>query len=269
MNKMNTHIKYFIALLLILCICPPIKASGNNEEDQIVSVHHVNDPATYHARYGGGSSSDSSRPVSPQVTTKAVIRHPAPLFVADSVINGELEKVSLSSYLGKYVVLLFYPADFSFVCPTELIGYSDRIKEFKAINTEVLAISVDSKFSHLAWTKLERSAGGLGSLDIPIVSDITKTIARDYGVLIDDGPDAGVSFRGIFIIDDKGILRQTTINDLPVGRDVDETLRLISAFQFASQNEVVCPAGWKPGKDTIKANPKDSLSFFEKLHSKN
>jgi len=191
--------------------------------------------------------------------SKAFVQKPAPHFEAQAVENGEFKTVKLSDYKGKYLVFFFYPLDFTFVCPTEIIAFSDRADEFKAMGCEVLACSVDSHFSHLAWTDTPRNKGGLGAMKIPILSDLTKQVSRDYGVLLED---AGISLRGLFIIDDKGILRQITVNDLPVGRSVDETLRLVQAFQFTDKHGEVCPAGWTPGADTIK--PSDAQEYFSK-----
>ncbi|XP_004365378.1 peroxiredoxin-2 [Capsaspora owczarzaki ATCC 30864] len=193
--------------------------------------------------------------------SKAQIQKPAPHFETDAVSNGEFKTVKLSDFKGKYLVLFFYPLDFTFVCPTEIIAFSDRVKEFEALNTAVVAASIDSKFSHLAWINTPRKNGGLGPMNIPILADVTKTISRDYGVLLED---AGIALRGLFIIDDKGILRQITINDLPVGRSVDETLRLVQAFQYTDKHGEVCPAGWTPGKATIKPDVKDSQEYFNK-----
>ncbi|KAG2176151.1 hypothetical protein INT43_005384 [Umbelopsis isabellina] len=165
-----------------------------------------------------------------------------------------------TSRLGQYVVFFWYPMDFTFVCPTEIIAFSDRIAEFKALNTAVIAASTDSEFSHLAWVNTPRKQGGLGEMKIPIIADKTKSIARDYGVLIEE---AGVALRGLFIIDPKGTVRQITINDLPVGRSVDETLRLVEAFQFTDEHGEVCPAGWQKGDKTIKPDSKASKEYFE------
>lgn len=162
---------------------------------------------------------------------------------------------------GKYVVFFFYPLDFTFVCPTEIIAFSDRAEEFKKLNCQVIGASVDSHFCHLAWINTPKKQGGLGPMNIPLVSDPKRTIAQDYGVL---KADEGISFRGLFIIDDKGILRQITVNDLPVGRSVDETLRLVQAFQFTDKHGEVCPAGWKPGSDTIKPDVQKSKEYFSK-----
>ena len=157
----------------------------------------------------------------------------APKFKGTAVINGQFKDISLDDYKGKYVVLFFYPLDFTFVCPTEIIAFNDRAGEFEAINTAVIACSTDSQFSHLAWCERERKSGGLGSMQIPLLADKNMAISRAYGVLKEDD---GVPFRGLFIIDPNGSLRQITINDLPVGRDVDETLRLVQAFQFTDEH---------------------------------
>merc|ERR1711915_800842 len=170
----------------------------------------------------------------------AQVQKPAPAFKAQGVVGGQFKEVSLADYQGKYVVVYFYPLDFTFVCPTEIIAFSDRISEFKDINCEVIGISTDSHFSHLAWINQPRKQGGLGGLNYPLVSDFNKSISKDYGVLIEE---AGIALRGLFIIDPTGVVRQMSINDLPVGRSVDETLRLIKAFQFVEQHGEVCPNG--------------------------
>jgi len=186
---------------------------------------------------------------------------PAPEFKGQAVVDGEFQDISLSNYKGKYLVLFFYPLDFTFVCPTEIIAFSDRVEEFRSINCEVVACSTDSVFSHLAWVNTPRKQGGLGNMKIPLLADKTMEISRAYGVLKED---EGIPFRGLFIIDDKGNLRQITMNDLPVGRSVDETLRLVQAFQFTDKHGEVCPAGWKPGADTIRPNVKESQKYFQK-----
>uniref|UniRef100_A0AC34Q9F9 Thioredoxin domain-containing protein n=1 Tax=Panagrolaimus sp. JU765 TaxID=591449 RepID=A0AC34Q9F9_9BILA len=193
--------------------------------------------------------------------SKAFIGKPAPDFTTDAVVDGDFKTISLSQYKGKYVVLFFYPLDFTFVCPTEIIAFSDRAKEFKDLGVEVLAASTDSKFSHLAWINTPRKHGGLGDMKIPVLADTNHKISREYGVLKED---EGIAYRGLFIIDPHGILRQITINDLPVGRSVDETLRLVQAFQFVDKHGEVCPANWHPGKDTIKPDVKASKEFFNK-----
>lgn len=176
------------------------------------------------------------------------------------------QDVSLSQYKGKYVVLFFYPLDFTFVCPTEIIAFGDRSDEFKAINTQVIAASCDSKFTHLAWVNTARSNGGLGDMKIPILADFNKDVANAYGVVIPSGGDAGAPLRGLFIIDPKGILRQITCNDLPVGRNVDEVLRLVKAFQYVEQHGEVCPANWTPGAATMHADPVKSQEYFAKAN---
>ncbi|KAM4055707.1 ahpC/TSA family protein [Hirsutella rhossiliensis] len=193
--------------------------------------------------------------------SSAFVQRPAPGFTTTAVMpGGEFKEVSLSDYLGQWVVLLFYPLDFTFVCPTEIIQYNDALPRFRALNTTVLGLSTDSHFAHLAWTAQPRKQGGLGpDLQLPLLADKSLRIARSYGVLLED---AGVALRGLFIVDPKGVLRQVTVNDLPVGRNVDETLRLIEALQFTDQHGEVCPAGWHNGAKTIKADPKGSLEYF-------
>jgi len=193
------------------------------------------------------------------MSNKAFIGKPAPEFTAEAVVDNDFKKVSLSDYKGKYVVLFFYPLDFTFVCPTEIIAFSDRSEEFAKIGAQLLACSTDSKFSHFAWIQQPRKQGGLGEMKIPMLGDTNHQISRDYGVLIEE---QGIAFRGLFIIDPKGILRQITINDLPVGRSVDETLRLVQAFQYTDKHGEVCPANWQPGKATIKPGLKESQEYF-------
>ncbi|CAI5730351.1 unnamed protein product [Peronospora destructor] len=193
------------------------------------------------------------------------IRKPAPDFTADAIVDKKFKKVSLSDYRGKYVVLFFYPMDFTFVCPTEICAFSDRVEDFKKLNTQVIGASTDSKFSHLAWINTPRKKGGLGEMNIPLVADVTKDLCTKYQVMVEDGDEVGVAFRGLFIIDKEGILRQITINDLPIGRNVDEVLRLIEAFQFHEEHGDVCPANWKKGGQAMTANSKDSLKYFETM----
>uniref|UniRef100_A0A8C8SS36 Peroxiredoxin-2 n=1 Tax=Pelusios castaneus TaxID=367368 RepID=A0A8C8SS36_9SAUR len=185
----------------------------------------------------------------------------APGFSATAVVDGAFKDIKLSDYKGKYVVLFFYPLDFTFVCPTEIIAFSERAEDFRKQHCEVLGVSVDSHFSHLAWVNTPRKEGGLGTINIPLLSDLTRSIARDYGVLKEE---EGVTYRGLFIIDDKGILRQITVNDLPVGRSVEETLRLVQAFQYTDTHGEVCPAGWQPGSDTIIPTVQESKEYFVK-----
>jgi alkyl hydroperoxide reductase subunit AhpC len=197
-----------------------------------------------------------------------LVQKKAPNFIADAVVpGGDFKTLHLDDFKGKYLILLFYPLDFTFVCPTELIAFSDRIEEFKALNAEILACSIDSKHAHLAWSHMPRNKGGLGNMQIPMLADVTKKIARDYGVLIEDGADEGIALRGTFIIDPDQILRIAHINDLPVGRSVDEIKRVLEALQFHAEHGEVCPANWKKGSLGMKDNPIDSLKYFEKVNS--
>ncbi|XP_054578138.1 peroxiredoxin-4-like [Eptesicus fuscus] len=200
---------------------------------------------------------------SEELADNVMISKPAPYWEGTAVINGDFKELKLTDYRGKYLVFFFYPLDFTFVCPTEIIAFGDRIEEFRSINTEVVACSVDSQFAHLAWINTPRRQGGLGAIKIPLLSDLTHQITKDYGVYLED---SGHSLRGLFIIDDKGILRQMTLNDLPVGRSVDETLRLVQAFQYTDKHGEVCPAGWKPGSETIIPDPAGKLKYFDKLN---
>lgn len=187
------------------------------------------------------------------------VGQPAPDFTADAVVGGQFKQVTLSSYRGRNVVLFFWPLDFTFVCPTEIIAFSDAHKQFEERNTAVLGVSVDSKFTHLAWTNTPRNKGGLGEVKFPLVSDLTHQISRDYGVLIEG---AGVALRGLFLIDKNGIVRHMLINDLPLGRSVEEAIRVVDALAHFEKHGEVCPANWKPGEKTIKPDPKGAQEFF-------
>ncbi|KAL7990570.1 hypothetical protein Chor_014000, partial [Crotalus horridus] len=192
----------------------------------------------------------------------AVTQH-APYFKGTAVVDGDFREVSLDDFKGKYLVLFFYPLDFTFVCPTEIIAFSDKANEFHDVNCEVVAVSVDSHFCHLAWINTPRKTGGLGHMNIPLLSDLTKQISRDYGVLIES---SGLALRGLFIIDPNGIIKHLSVNDLPVGRSVEETLRLVKAFQYVETHGEVCPANWIPDSPTIKPNPEDSKEYFAKVN---
>ena len=184
----------------------------------------------------------------------------APEFTATAVFDQEFQTINLADYRGKYVVLFFYPLDFTFVCPTEISAFSDRYDDFKSINTEVLGVSVDSEYSHLAWTQTDRKSGGVGDLNYPLVSDIKKEISSAYNVL---DPEAGVALRGLFIIDKEGVIQHATINNLSFGRNVDETLRTLKAIQHVQANpDEVCPAGWQPGDQTMTPDPVKSKVYF-------
>ncbi|XP_055818879.1 2-Cys peroxiredoxin BAS1, chloroplastic-like [Solanum dulcamara] len=193
-----------------------------------------------------------------------LVGNKAPDFEAEAVFDQEFMKVKLSEYIGKkYVILFFYPLDFTFVCPTEITAFSDRYEEFKNVNTEILGVSIDSVFSHLAWVQTDRKSGGLGDLNYPLISDVTKSISKSYNVLI---PDQGIALRGLFIIDKEGVIQHSTINNLAIGRSVDETLRTLQALQYVQENpDEVCPAGWKPGDKSMKPDPKGSKEYFASI----
>lgn len=184
----------------------------------------------------------------------------APDFTAEAVLGEEFTTVTLSKLRGKWVVLYFYPLDFTFVCPTEITAFEDHLDEFKKLNAEVIGVSVDSKYSHLAWVKTPRSEGGVGKLRYPLVSDLTKKIAADYGVLLEEG----IALRGLFIIDPDGKVVYQTVHDLNIGRNTREVLRVLQALQFARAHGDVCPADWEPGKDTMKPDPVASKEYFRK-----
>lgn len=190
----------------------------------------------------------------------SLVQKTAPDFQAMAVANGDFKQVKLADYKGKWVVLFFYPLDFTFVCPTEITAFSDRIGEFQKLGAEVLGCSVDSQFSHLAWTQTPRNKGGLGEIHYPLIADVTKKIGADYGVLL----ESGITLRGLFLINPEGKVAYQVVHDLGVGRSVDETLRVITAFQHVAKTGEVCPAGWSNGDNTIKPNPKESQEYFSK-----
>ena len=188
-----------------------------------------------------------------------LVQKPAPDFKATAVMpDNSFKEIGVEDYRGKYVLFFFYPLDFTFVCPTEIIAFSDRIDEFEKLGVQVIGCSIDSHFSHLAWRNLPRSEGGIGQIKYPIVADLNKQISKDYDVLLDDG----ISLRGLFLIDKEGVVRHQVVNDLPLGRSVDEAVRMVKALQFFEENGEVCPANWQEGSRTIKADPKNSKEFF-------
>ncbi len=201
----------------------------------------------------------------------------APLFEADAVINGGefVEKFSLDQFIGKkHVIFFFYPLDFTFVCPTEIIAFQNKIEEFEKRNVAVVGCSVDSKFSHWAWLNTEKNQGGIKGVNFPLVSDLSKTIAENYDVLAgefdynEDGElefegDA-VAYRGLFLIDKQGVVRHQVVNDLPLGRSVDEAIRMIDALQFFEENGEVCPADWHKGDDGMKATADGVAEYLSK-----
>lgn len=194
-----------------------------------------------------------------------LVQKEAPDFKAQAVMpDGSFREISLSDYRGKYVLLFFYPLDFTFVCPTEIIAFSDRAGEFEALNVQILGVSVDSHFTHLAWRNQPRKEGGLGDIQYPLVADLSKDIGNAYGVLV----PGGVCLRGLFLIDKSGVVRHQVINDLPLGRSVDEALRMVKALQYFEKNGEVCPANWKEGARTIKPDPRGSKEFFGAEYAK-
>lgn len=190
-----------------------------------------------------------------------LVGNKAPEFTAQALVGNEVKNITLDTFKGKWKVLFFYPLDFTFVCPTEITAFSDSYNKFKELNTEVLAVSVDSVYSHLAWTQQERAKGGLGKINFPLLSDMTKQMSRNYGVLVEEG---GVALRGLFIIDDNNVVQHATVNNLGVGRNVEEVIRVLEAFQFVAKHGEVCPANWKKGQDTMKPDPQGSQTYFNK-----
>ena len=186
----------------------------------------------------------------------------APDFVAAAVLhNGEIvSQFQLSSAIqGKYGLIFFYPLDFTFVCPSELIALDRRIPQFKALNVEVIGVSIDSQFTHNAWRQTPVESGGIGPIQYTLVADTTHSICQSYGI---EHPEAGVAFRAAFLVDKQGIVRSEIVNDLPIGRNIDELLRLVDALQYHEANGEVCPAGWKKGDKAMKPTPNGVASFL-------
>lgn len=192
-----------------------------------------------------------------------LVGKPAPDFTATAVMgdNSIAESFNLKTHIkGKYAVVFFYPLDFTFVCPSEILAFDHRLKEFQDRNCEVIAISVDSQFTHLAWKNTPVNNGGLGQVKFPMVADLSKSIARDYDVLIDEA----VSLRGSFLIDKSGIVQHQVVNALSLGRNIDEMIRMLDALQFTEQHGEVCPAGWNKGKAGMKASPEGVADYLAK-----
>lgn len=202
----------------------------------------------------------------------------APLFEADAVVNGGefAEKFSLDQFIGKkHVVFFFYPLDFTFVCPTELIAFQDKMEEFEKRNVAVVGCSIDSQFSHWAWLNTERNKGGIKGVKYPLVADLSKTIAENFDVLageydyneddelVFDG--AAVAYRGLFLIDKQGVVRHQVVNDIPLGRSIDEALRMVDALQFFEENGEVCPANWQKGDEGMKASAEGVADYVGKM----
>lgn len=190
-----------------------------------------------------------------------LVTSPAPQFSAQAVVGNEIVSLSWEQiHEGKWLCLFFYPLDFTFICPTEIVAFSEAASKFEALDAKIAGVSVDSQFTHLAWVNTPRNKGGIGEINFPLISDLNKDIAKSYDVLL----GGGVALRALFIIDPKGTVRHATINDLPVGRNVEEALRVITAFQFVEANGEVCPANWTPGADTMKPDPVGSQEYFAK-----
>lgn len=190
-----------------------------------------------------------------------LVTQEAPDFKAQAVMpDNSFADLQLSDYRGKYVVLFFYPLDFTFVCPSEIIAFDKKLDEFKKRNCEVIGVSVDSQFTHFAWKETPPNKGGIGNVQYPLVADLTKSIARDYGVLTDDA----IAFRGLFLIDKEGVVRHALVNDLPLGRNVDEAIRMVDSLKFFEENGEVCPANWKPGEDAMKPSAEGVAEYLAK-----
>ena len=188
-----------------------------------------------------------------------IVGRQAPEFALEGVLNGRFAPYRLADYKGKWLVLFFYPLDFTFVCPTEILAFSDRLGEFKKVGAEILGASVDSKYSHLAWTEKPREEGGIKGLAYPLLEDLGQQLAEEYSVLDESGR---LALRALFIIDSDGVVQHATINNTAVGRSVDETLRVLQAFQYVKEHGEVCPADWKPGAKAMKGDWEKSKEYF-------
>ena len=193
-----------------------------------------------------------------------LVTQQAPDFTAEAVMpDNSFGSITLSALKGKYVLLFFYPLDFTFVCPSEILAFNKKVAEFKEKNTEVIGVSVDSKFTHLAWKNTAIENGGIGNIQYPLVQDLNKEIAKSYGILF----NGAVALRGLFLIDPTGKVRHSVINDLPLGRSVDEALRMVDAVQFSDTHGEVCPANWKQGEEAMKPTAAGVASYLAK-HAK-
>ncbi|MCB1084800.1 MAG: peroxiredoxin [Chlamydiia bacterium] len=193
--------------------------------------------------------------------SQSLVGKKAPNFQAAAVANGKInQKFSLDLFRGKYIILFFYPLDFTFVCPTELHAFQEKLEAFKERGAEVIGCSVDSAYSHLAWVSIPKSKGGIEGVNYPLVADLNKTIARDYQVLKED---EGIAYRGLFLIDKEGVVRHQLVNDLPLGRSVDEALRLLDALIFHEKHGEVCPANWQKGEKSMKPTQEGLATYFQ------
>ncbi len=193
-----------------------------------------------------------------------LVQQPAPHFKATAVMpDGTFHELSLADFHERYLILFFYPMDFTFVCPTEIVAFSEAAERFAQLNVDLLGVSIDSHFTHLAWRNTPREEGGIGSIAYPLISDLDKSIAKSYGVLLPEG----VALRALFLIDREGVVRHQLVNDLSLGRNVDEALRLVQALQHTEQHGDVCPANWSAGVPTIKPDVVESKEYFRKVHA--
>lgn len=191
---------------------------------------------------------------------ESLVQKKAPDFKATALVGMDFKEVALSDYKGRWVCLFFYPLDFTFVCPTEITAFDDSYSAFKEAGCEVIGCSVDSQFSHLAWAKQARKEGGIGKLQFPMLADIKKEIGRSYGVLLEN---AGITLRGLFLINPHGVVQYQLVHDLGIGRNVEEVVRVLHALQETAKTGEVCPANWEPGKKTMKADPVKSKEYFQ------
>ncbi len=191
-----------------------------------------------------------------------LVTNEAPDFTAKAVMpDGSFnEEFKLSDYRGKYTLLFFYPLDFTFVCPSEILAFNQAVKQFEENNCQLIGISIDSHFSHLAWRNTPVDQGGIGNIQYPLVADLDKSISRSYNVLLDDS----VALRGLFLIDKEGIIRHQVVNDLPLGRSVEEALRVLDALQFTEEHGEVCPANWKKGQEAMVPTAEGVASYLAK-----
>lgn len=191
---------------------------------------------------------------------KPLVTNEAPDFTAIAVMpdNTFNEEFSLSALRGKYVLLFFYPLDFTFVCPSEILAFNKAVDAFKEKNCEVVGVSIDSHFSHLAWKNTAINDGGIGNVQFPLVADLDKSIAKNYGVLL----DMGIALRGLYLIDKEGVIRHQVVNDLPLGRNVDEALRMLDALQFTEEHGDVCPANWNKGDDAMEPSAEGVAKYL-------
>lgn len=193
----------------------------------------------------------------------ALVTQPAPDFTAQAVMpDNSFTSLTLSQYRGRYVVLFFYPLDFTFVCPSEIIAFDKKLGDFRKRDCEVIGVSVDSHYTHWAWKNTPREQGGIGKVQYPLVADLSKSISRDYGVLVGDE----VALRGLFLIDKQGVIRHAVINDLPLGRNVDEALRMVDALRYVETHGEVCPANWREGEEAMRPDA-DGVASYLARHS--